>query len=404
MYSMRTVTHRQLFFQHVAQTSDFPLGLEIDRAEGAFIYSTDGKPYIDLISGIGVSNVGHRHPKVLEAIQNQLDKYLHLMVYGEYVQTPQTQLAHALAETLPAGLDNVYFTNSGTEAVEGAMKVAKRYTGRSEIISCFNAYHGSTQGALSLSGDENFKRNFRPLLPDIRHIRHGNWNDLEQISHKTAAVIIEVIAGEAGVRVPEAAYLQALRQRCTDVGTLLIFDEIQTGFGRTGTFWAFESFGVVPDVLLCAKGMGGGMPIGAFISSSDIMGVLKNDPILGHITTFGGHPVSCAASLATLTVIRNEQLHETAEAKGQLFRKLLTHPAIKEIRGKGLMMAVEFDSFDVLKPIIDRAILTRLNDVGVITDWFLFCNNSMRIAPPLIITDEQIRQACTIILEAIDNT
>ncbi|NDU96498.1 aspartate aminotransferase family protein [Spirosoma terrae] len=401
---MRTVTHRQLFFQHVAQTSDFPLGLEIDRAEGAFIYSTDGKPYIDLISGIGVSNVGHRHPKVLEAIQNQLDKYLHLMVYGEYVQTPQTQLAHALAETLPAGLDNVYFTNSGTEAVEGAMKVAKRYTGRSEIISCFNAYHGSTQGALSLSGDENFKRNFRPLLPDIRHIRHGNWNDLEQISHKTAAVIIEVIAGEAGVRVPEAAYLQALRQRCTDVGTLLIFDEIQTGFGRTGTFWAFESFGVVPDVLLCAKGMGGGMPIGAFISSSDIMGVLKNDPILGHITTFGGHPVSCAASLATLTVIRNEQLHETAEAKGQLFRKLLTHPAIKEIRGKGLMMAVEFDSFDVLKPIIDRAILTRLNDVGVITDWFLFCNNSMRIAPPLIITDEQIRQACTIILEAIDNT
>lgn len=404
MYSMRTVTHRQLFFQHVAQTSDFPLGLEIDRAEGVFIYSTDGKPYMDLISGIGVSNVGHRHPKVLEAIQNQLDKYLHLMVYGEYVQTPQTQLAHALAETLPAGLDNVYFTNSGTEAVEGAMKVAKRYTGRSEIISCFNAYHGSTQGALSLSGDENFKRNFRPLLPDIRHIRHGNWNDLEQISHKTAAVIIEVIAGEAGVRVPEAAYLQALRQRCTDVGTLLIFDEIQTGFGRMGTFWAFESFGVVPDVLLCAKGMGGGMPIGAFISSSDIMGVLKNDPILGHITTFGGHPVSCAASLATLNVIRNEQLHETAEAKGQLFRKLLAHPAINEIRGKGLMMAVEFDSFDVLKPIIDRAILTHLNDVGVITDWFLFCNNSMRIAPPLIITDEQIRQACTIILEAIDNT
>lgn len=403
MYSMRTVTHRQLFFQHVAQTSDFPLGLEIDRAEGAFIYSTDGKPYIDLISGIGVSNVGHRHPKVLEAIQNQLDKYLHLMVYGEYVQTPQTQLAHALSETLPVGLDNVYFTNSGTEAVEGAMKVSKRYTGRSEIISCFNAYHGSTQGALSLSGDENFKRNFRPLLPDIRHIRHGHWNDLEKISHKTAAVIIEVIAGEAGVRVPDTAYLQALRQRCSDVGTLLIFDEIQTGFGRTGTFWAFENFDVVPDILLCAKGMGGGMPIGAFISSADIMDVLKNNPILGHITTFGGHPVSCAASLATLNVIRNEQLHETAETKGQLFRKLLTHPAIKEIRGKGLMMAVEFDSFDVLKPIIDRAIQTPQNDVGVITDWFLFCNNSMRIAPPLIITDEQIHQACTIILEAIDN-
>ncbi len=400
---MQTVTNRQLFFQHIAQTSDFPLGLEIERAEGVYLFEQGGrKSYIDLISGIGVSNVGHRHPRVLEAIQQQLDKYLHLMVYGEYVQTPQTQLAHALTQTLPENLNTVYFTNSGTEAVEGAMKLAKRYTGRSEIISCFNAYHGATQGALSLSGDENFKRNYRPLLPDIRHIQHGNWSDIKNITTRTAAVVMEVIAGEAGVRVPDPAYLQAIRQRCTDVGALLIFDEIQTGFGRTGTFWAFEAFDrsgapAVPDILLCAKGMGGGMPIGAFISSAKIMSVFRNNPILGHITTFGGHPVSCAASLATLQVIQDGKLHEQAEVKGQLFRQSLKHPSIREIHGKGLMLAVEFDSFDVLKPIIDRAITQ-----GVITDWFLFCNNSMRIAPPLIITEDQIREACEVILEAIE--
>ena len=400
-----TLTDRQLFLQHIAQTSDFPLGLEIDRAEGVFIYEkATNKAYMDLISGIGVSNVGHRHPRVLAAIQGQLDKYLHLMVYGEYVQTPQTQLAHALTQTLPPSLDTVYFTNSGTEAVEGAMKLAKRYTGRSEIISCFSAYHGATQGALSLSGDENFKRNYRPLLPDVRHIRYTNMADIEQITHRTAAVVMEVIGAEAGVRVPDPAYLPAVRARCTEVGAVLVFDEIQTGFGRTGTFWAFEGFGpVVPDVLLCAKGMGGGMPIGAFISSAEVMRVFRNNPILGHITTFGGHPVSCAASLATLQVIQDQSagagtLYEQAEAKGQLFRQLLRHPAIKEIRGKGLMMAVEFDSFEVLKPIIDRAI-----EFGVITDWFLFCTNSMRIAPPLIITEEQIRQACGLILEAIDD-
>ena len=418
------MTNRQLFFEHIAQTSDFPLGLEIERADGIYLFRAgDGKPYIDLISGIGVSNVGHRHPRVLEAIQKQLDKYLHLMVYGEYVQTPQTQLAHALTQTLPASLNTVYFTNSGTEAVEGAMKLAKRYTGRSEIISCINAYHGATQGALSLSGDENFKRNYRPLLPDIRHIRYRNPTDLEQIGHRTAAVVMEVIAGEAGVRVPDVRYLQAVRQRCTDVGALLIFDEIQTGFGRTGAFWAFEGFGpVTPDILLCAKGMGGGMPIGAFISSAEIMSVFRNNPVLGHITTFGGHPVSCAASLATLQVIQEEKLHEQAEAKGQLFRQLLNHSAIREIRGKGLMLAVEFDSFEVLKPIIDRAITNGSSNPGlssrtsarpgpsspgpsspgVITDWFLFCNNSMRIAPPLIITEDQIREACAVILNAID--
>jgi acetylornithine/succinyldiaminopimelate/putrescine aminotransferase len=396
------ITHRQLFFQHVAQTSDFPLALEIERAEGIYLYGA-GQRYIDLISGIGVSNVGHRHPRVLAAIQEQLDKYLHLMVYGEYVQTPQVDLAHALAQTLPEPLSSVYFTNSGTEAIEGTMKLAKRFTGRREIISCFNAYHGATQGALSLSGSENFKRSFRPLLPGIRHIQHGDWQHLEKITKKTAAVIMEVVQGEAGVRVPKAGYLQAVRQRCTEVGALLVFDEIQTGFGRTGTFWAFEDFGVVPDVLVCAKGMGGGMPIGAFISSPDIMSVFKTNPILGHITTFGGHPVCSAASLATLRVIQDGKLHEQAEAKGQLFKQLLVHPAIKDVRGKGLMLAAEFESFDVLKPVIDRAILNGPSSPGVITDWFLFCDNSMRIAPPLIITEEQIREACAVILDAIDS-
>lgn len=398
---MKHITQRQLFFQHVAQTSDFPLALEIERAEGIYLYGTEGQQYIDLISGIGVSNVGHRHPNVVAAIKEQVDKYMHLMVYGEFVQTPQVALAHALARTLPDSLSNVYFTNSGAEAIEGTMKLAKRFTGRHELVSCHNAYHGSTQGALSLGSSENFKRNYRPLLPGIRHIQHGRLEDLAQITCRTAAVIMEVIQGEAGIRVPDAAYLQAVRQRCTEVGALLIFDEIQTGFGRTGTFWAFEGFGVVPDVVVCAKGMGGGMPIGAFISSPETMGVFKNNPILGHITTFGGHPVSCAASLATLQTIRDEKLFEQAETKGQLFRQLLVHPAIKEIRGKGLMLAAEFASFDVLKPIIDRAIERGQTGCGVITDWFLFCDNSMRIAPPLVITEPEICQACAVILEAI---
>ncbi|MBO0931484.1 aspartate aminotransferase family protein [Fibrella aquatilis] len=401
------MTHRQLFFQHIAQTTDFPLALEIDRAEGVYLYDKDGQPYIDLISGIGVSNVGHRHPAVLSAIQAQLDKYLHLMVYGEYVQGTQAELARALVETINAetaygAIDNVYFTNSGAEAIEGAMKVAKRFTGRSELIACYNAYHGSTQGALSLSGDENFKRNYRPLLPDIRHIQHGSWADLAQITSRTAAVIMEVVQGEAGVRVPDPAYLQAVRARCTAVGALLIFDEIQTGFGRTGTFWAFQGVAVMPDVLVSAKGMGGGMPIGAFMAPAAVMNVIKNNPMLGHITTFGGHPVSCAASLATLRVIEDQKLYADAERKGQLMRSLLTHPAIRAIRGKGLMMAVEFDSFEVLKPIIDRAIVPGLVRPGIITDWFLFCNNSMRLAPPLTITDDEIRLACGRIKESIE--
>ena len=397
------ITHRELFLKNVAQTSDFPLALEIERAEGVYMYGKDGKQYMDLISGIGVSNVGHRHLKVTQAIHDQVDKYLHLMVYGEYVQTPQTLLAEALVKTLDKGcrkypvLDNVYFTNSGTEAVEGAMKLAKRYTGRQEIISCINAYHGATQGALSLSGSENFKRNYRPLLPEIKQIRHGNFDDIQLISCRTAAVFIEIIAGEAGVRIPDYQYFIKLRRQCDLTGTLLIIDEIQTGFGRTGTFWAFQQFGFYPDVLLCAKGMGGGMPIGAFIANKKIMSVFKNNPILGHITTFGGHPVSCAASLATLNVILEENLLEKIKDKAQIFKDLLVHEKIKEVRNQGLIMAVEFENFDRLKPIIDRAI-----EKGVITDWFLFCDNSMRIAPPLIITEEEIIKACSVILSVIN--
>ncbi|WP_276496900.1 aspartate aminotransferase family protein [Pontibacter litorisediminis] len=388
---------RQLFLQNVAQTSDFPLMIEVEKAEGVYMYGTQGERYLDLISGIGVSNVGHRHPRVLKAIQEQLDKYLHLMVYGEFVQAPQALLAQAITATLPDRLNNVYFLNSGTEAVEGALKLAKRYTGRTELISCRNAYHGSTQGALSVNGSEGFKNAFRPLLPDVRHISYNHLPDLQDITSRTAAVIVETVQGEAGVRVAKDSYLQLLRQRCTDVGALLILDEIQCGFGRTGTFWAFEQFGIEPDILLCAKGMGGGMPIGAFIAPQEVMGAFKTDPILGHCTTFGGHPVSCAASLATLQTILDENLLEGVAQKAALFKELLVHPRIKEIRNCGLMMAAEFESFEVLKAVIDRAILN-----GVLTDWFLFCDNSMRIAPPLVISEEEIREACAVILKSID--
>ncbi|MCE7068468.1 aspartate aminotransferase family protein [Dyadobacter sp. CY326] len=400
------ISHRQHFFDHLAQTSEYPLALEIEKAEGIYMYSPDGKSYMDLISGIAVSNVGHRHPKVLAAVHEQLDKHMHLLVYGEYVQSAQVQLAKALTKTLnlqsphpsPYGLiNNVYFTNSGTEAVEGAMKLAKRFTGRDGFVSCFNAYHGATQGALSLAGAEFFKRNFRPLLPGVTHINHGYLPDLERITDKTAAVVIEVIGGESGVRVPSEDYFPALRHKCTEVGALLIFDEIQTGYGRTGSFWAFEQFGIYPDILLSAKGMGGGMPIGAFMASQEIMAVFKNNPILGHITTFGGHPVSCASSLAALQVTLEEDLPGSAIQKGALFKSLLVHPAIKEFRGRGLMLAAEMQSFEKLKHTIDRCI-----ERGLVTDWFLFCDNAMRIAPPLIISETQIREACEIILAVLN--
>jgi len=391
------MNNRQLFLQHMAQTTDFPLLIEVEKAEGIYLYGPNGKKYIDLISGIGVSNVGHRHPKVLDAIQRQLDKYLHLMVYGEYVQSPQSLLAKALCDTLPPQLDNVYLVNSGSEAVEGALKLAKRYTGKPNLISCVNAYHGSSHGSLSVGGNEIFKQAYRPLLPGVSHINFGELSDLEKINSDTAAVLIETIQGEAGIRVATRDYFQALRKKCNETGTLLILDEVQCGFGRSGKFWAFEHYDIVPDMVVCAKGMGGGMPIGAFIANKEVMDAFKSNPILGHITTFGGHPVSAAASLATIQILLDDHVIEQVENKANLIKSLLVHPKIKGIRNKGLMMAVQFESFDVLKAVIDRAI-----ENGVITDWFLFCDDSMRIAPPLTITTEQINEACSVILQAID--
>jgi acetylornithine/succinyldiaminopimelate/putrescine aminotransferase len=382
----------------MAPTSDAPLALEITRAEGVYMYDTQGKSYMDLISGIAVSNVGHRNPDVVKAIKDQVDAYMHLMVYGEYIQSPQVQLAEALVKSTGSDqLNQVYFTNSGTEAVEGAMKLAKRYTGRTEFISCFNAYHGASQGALSIAGDENFKHAFRPLLPDIRHIHHGLVEDLKKITNKTAAVVIEIVAGEAGVKTAPATYFQALRKRCDETGTLLIVDEIQSGFGRTGTFWAYQPMKIVPDILLTAKGMGGGMPIGAFLANETLMKTLSFEPVLGHITTFGGHPVSCAASLATLRYIEKEHLIDQIASKSDLFKSLLQHPIIQEVRGIGFMLAVEMKDFKTVKAVIDECILH-----GLITDWFLFCDNSLRIAPPLTITEEEIKIACNILLQAMD--
>ncbi|MDN3547587.1 aspartate aminotransferase family protein [Mucilaginibacter aquaedulcis] len=390
-------TLRQLFLANNAQTTDFPLLLEFERAEGIYMYNEEGRAYTDLISGIGVSSLGHGNPKVIEAVKQQVEKYMHLMVYGEYVQTPQVRFAEKLASVLPQNLQSVYFTNSGAEAVEGALKLAKRFTGRQQIVACRNSYHGSTQGALSVMGNEEFKQAYRPLLPGINFIRFNEPADLQLITEQTACVIIETIQGEAGIRVPDLTYMQALRKRCNETGTLLILDEIQAAFGRTGKLFAFEHYDIVPDILLLAKALGGGMPIGAFISSNQIMGALKENPILGHITTFGGHPVCCAAGLAALEVLLDENLTPAVAEKEALFRKLLVHPAIKEVRGKGLILAIELDNFDLNKKIIDRCI-----ENGVITDWFLHCSNSMRIAPPLIITHEQIEHACGVILEAIE--
>jgi len=390
------LSQRQLFLNHVAQTSETPLALEIEKAEGVYLFDTSGKKYIDLIAGISVSNVGHRHPNVVAAIKSQLDKYMHLMVYGEYIQSPQVNLAKALSDVLPENLSAVYFVNSGSEAIEGAMKLAKRYTGRSEIISFKNAYHGSTHGSLSIMGSEEFKNAYRPLLPDTRQIEYNNLDQLKEITSKTACVVVETIQGEAGAIVPKNDFLVALRKRCSEVGALMIADEIQCGFGRTGKLFAFEHFNFVPDILCLAKGMGGGMPIGAFVSSLEIMSTLTNNPILGHITTFGGHPVSCAASLATLNTILEEKLLESVSEKEMLFRTLLVHPKIKSIHGQGLLLAIEFDSYEENKCIIDKCI-----ENGVITDWFLFNAHSMRIAPPLTISLDQIKAACAVILAAI---
>lgn len=401
---------RELFLRHVAQTSDIPLALEIDRAEGSWLYDTAGKQYLDLIGGISVSSIGHRHPVVLEAIRTQIGKYLHTQVYGEYVLGPQVELAKALAESLdPASLfaegeaaarpalNSVYFTNSGSEATEGAMKLAKRYTGRHEIIACRQAYHGSTQGAASLMWPKDFTQAYHPLLPGIRNINFNSQEGLKTITNKTAAVIVEPVQAEAGVRLPELAFLSSLRKRCDDTGALLIFDEIQTGFGRTGSFWAFEQLGVVPDVILMAKAMGGGMPIGAFAAPQQIMKVLGFDPPLGHITTFGGHPVSCAAALATLRFLKSSNTIATVKAKEAELRQKLVHPKIKTFRSAGLLMAVELENFELMRK-VQLAALER----GVITDWFLFNDHSLRIAPPLTISEEEIDFACSVLLQCLD--
>lgn len=392
------LSNKQLFHMHLSQTSDLPMGLEVTKAENIYLHGTDGKKYIDLISGIAVSSLGHSNKEIVKAVQDQAAAHMHVMVYGEFVQSPQVKLAKAICDTLPKPLDNVFFVNSGSEAIEGAMKLAKRYTGRHEIIACHDAYHGSTHGALSLGSNETFKQAFMPLVPGVSHINFGDDNDLKFITNKTAAVIIETVQGEAGIQIASKSYFKKLRQKCDETQTLLILDEIQTGFGRTGKFWGFEHYDIVPDIITSAKGMGGGMPLGAFISSMEIMKVLQTNPVLGHITTFGGHPVSCAASLAMMKELERTKIYEQAEQKAQLFLKYLKHPKIQEIRHVGLMMAVELDSFEQVSNVIKKCM-----ELGLITDWFLFCDRAIRIAPPLIISEEQIKTSCELLIRAIDS-
>ncbi|MFM9838209.1 MAG: aspartate aminotransferase family protein [Cyclobacteriaceae bacterium] len=390
---------QDIFIHQLAQTSPHPFLLPIESAEGVYLYATDGKKYIDMISGIGVSNVGHRHPKVVKAIKDQVDKHLHVMVYGEYIQSTPNLLAKKLTSLLPPSLNCCYFVNSGTEANEAALKLAKRVTGRTEIISCRKSYHGSTHGSLSVSGNEVKKRAFRPLLPDVKFIDFNSMNDVNEITERTACVIMETIQGDAGVRIPDKKYLQAVRKRCDETGTLLILDEIQCGMGRTGKLFAFEHFGVVPDILTVAKAFGGGLPIGAFISSYEKMQSLTSNPMLGHITTFGGNPVCCASALAVLDVIEEEGLLATVEEKGKLIQQLIAHPKIKEVRRFGLLFAFDFDSEERVNCIVQYA-----KEHGVICYWFLSHPNSFRIAPPLTITESEIREACTVILKAIENS
>ncbi len=394
---MSNTSLRSLFFRHVAQTSNTPMGLEVLRAKGIYFYTADGRRFIDLVSGVSVSSVGHCHPKVVQAVQQQTEQYMHLMVYGEYIQSPQVLLAQKLCSKLPQNLQSVYYVNSGSEANEGAMKLAKRFTRRTEIVAFNNAYHGSTQGALSAMGDQAWKQNFRPLLPDIRHIDFNSEAQLAQITERTACVMAEPIQGEAGICTPQNGYLQKLRERCTAVGALLIFDEIQTGMGRTGGLFAFEKYGVTPDILTVGKAFGGGMPLAAFISSPEIMCTLAN-PALGHITTFGGHPVSCAAGLAALEVLEEEKLLPQVEEKSQRFReKMLAHPLVKEVRGEGLLLAAELNDAEKIQQFFQKTL-----QQGVAIDWFLFCNTAFRIAPPLNITDDEIDEACEILYRCLE--
>lgn len=372
--------------------------VEVARAEGVFFYTPEGKPYYDLISGVSVSNVGHANPAVVDAVCRQTQDYMHVMVYGELVERPQVEYATRIAEALGKGLDSVYFVNSGAEAVECALKLAKRATGRTELVGMMNAYHGSTHGAMSMMGGDEWNTAFRPLLPDVRHIRYNNFEDLEQITSRTAGVLVEPIQGESGVNLPREGYLEALRARCNEVGALLIFDEIQTGFGRTGKMFATERVGVRPDIVCLAKALGGGMPLGAFVSSHKAMNLLTHNPVLGHITTFGGHPVCCAAGLAAMKYIQENHLVEAVEAKGALYEKLLIgHPKVKEIRRAGLLMAVELGSSERLYEIMEL-----FKQEGILSDWFLFCDTAFRISPPLTISTEEIEDSTRIILACLD--
>jgi acetylornithine/succinyldiaminopimelate/putrescine aminotransferase len=392
------LTNRQLFLQYQAQTSDNPLLIEIEKAQGVWMYGPNQEKYLDLISGISVSNLGHCHPAVVEAVNAQTKTFMHLMVYGEFVYNPTTRLAKLLVDNLPTSLNNVYFTNSGSEAVEGAIKLAKRYTGRSEIISFTNAYHGSSTGALSIMGSEFFKSNYRPLMPGNRNIEYNNFSDLQLITNDTAAVIAEPVQAEAGIIAPLSGFLEHLSARCKEVGALLIYDEIQTGMGRTGKLFAFEHTAVVPDILLLAKGFGGGLPIGALIASHELMSVFTHNPFLGHITTFGGNAVCAAAAEATLKVLLESNLIASIEQKGKLFdHHFKEYKKLTSYHRVGFLIALGFDHFDINKKIIDQCIKD-----GLITDWFLFNSASMRICPPLIITEEEINYACDIIKNAIN--
>ncbi len=390
-------TLRQLFLQHIAQTSDSPMLLTIQKAEGVYLYDNEGKRYTDLISGIGVSSYGHGNQKIITAIQHQAAQYLHLMVYGEYVQQPQVALAKTLCNHLPKTLNSVYYVNSGSEAIEGAIKLAKRVTGRTQLIAAKNAYHGSTHGALSLMDNEYFTQAYRPLLPNVNFIEYNNTNDLDKITTQVTAVVIETVQGEAGYITPQPDYLLQLRQKCDETGTLLILDEIQCGMGRTGSLFAFEQYGIVPDILVLAKAFGAGMPLGAFIADATLMQNFTHNPVLGHITTFGGHPVSCAAALAGFEWLLETNSYKAAKEKEAIFRDGLKHAAIKDISGKGLMLAIDMGDEDFNKQVIKTCI-----ENGVITDWFLHCGHKMRIAPPLSITTNEIKLACQVILNAID--
>jgi acetylornithine/succinyldiaminopimelate/putrescine aminotransferase len=390
------MNHRQLFFQHLAQTSTAPIGIEVVKAEGSRLWDADGKQYIDLIAGISVCNIGHRHPKVIKAIKRQLDEYLHVLVYGELIQSPQVQYASLLTRHLHNSLNTVYFTNSGAEAVEGAMKLAKRVTGRTQIIAFKQSYHGSTQGALSIIGDEYWRNAFRPLLPDILHLDYNSIESLEFITEKTACVIAEPLQAERGVYIPGQKWFKALHKKCKETGVLLVIDEIQTGFGRTGTLWGFKQFKIVPDIVLLGKALGGGMPLGAFVANRKLMKGLATNPVLGHITTFGGHPVCCAAGLAAFQVLLKNKITDGVQQKETLFHNYLHHPQVKAIRSLGLLLAIEFEDEKACKKVVDHCIKR-----GVLTDWFLFAPHCLRIAPPLTISEKEIKKSCNIILKAI---